>query len=156
MAANDAVSRLLDGVDPGLLEPPVNVIRLTLDPAGLAPRIVNLAEWRAHLLGRLRREHDASATSACSSWCAPTPTRPTPRAGPGAPSWWCRCVLRVGTTSCRFLSATTVFGTPREVTLSELAIEAFSPADDATRAGTGRELARARDGRERAAGRYGG
>src|SRR3954447_8205298 len=54
--ANDAVGRLIAGAAPELLEPPVNVLRLSLHPDGMAPRIVNLAEWRAHLLDRLGRE----------------------------------------------------------------------------------------------------
>src|SRR5690606_10586941 len=58
--ANRAVAPLLDGVDASLLAPPVNVLRLSLHPRGLAPRIVNLREWRAHLLSRLQRDIDAS------------------------------------------------------------------------------------------------
>ncbi|HZG66693.1 MAG TPA: helix-turn-helix domain-containing protein, partial [Herpetosiphonaceae bacterium] len=50
IASNDAVPPLLGGVDPSLLQPPVNVLRLSLHPAGLAPRIANLPEWRAHVL----------------------------------------------------------------------------------------------------------
>ena len=61
VAANDAVTRLLAGTAPALLQPPVNVLRLSLHPDGLAPRIANLAEWRAHLLARLRRQIDVSA-----------------------------------------------------------------------------------------------
>ena len=57
LAANDAVAPLLTGVDADLLRPPVNVMRLALHPAGLAPRIANLPEWRDHLLFRLRRQY---------------------------------------------------------------------------------------------------
>ena len=60
-AANRAVAPLVAGVDPALLRPPVNVLRLGLHPSGLAPRTVNLAEWRGHLLERLRQEIDVSA-----------------------------------------------------------------------------------------------
>lgn len=61
VAANSVVSRLIAGADPALLQPPVNVLRLSLHPDGLAPRIVNYREWRAHLLARLRRQIDLSA-----------------------------------------------------------------------------------------------
>lgn len=63
VARNDAVPPLLVGVDPALLEPPVNVLKLSLHPNGLAPRIVNLAEWREHLLDRLRKQIEATADS---------------------------------------------------------------------------------------------
>src|SRR5262249_58229469 len=59
--SNNAVPPLLAGVEPSLLQPPVNVLRLSLHPAGLAPRIANLAEWRSHLLARLRRQIEVSA-----------------------------------------------------------------------------------------------
>src|SRR5262245_47619621 len=61
VAANRTVRLLMGDVDPLLLEPPVNVLRLSLHPRGLAPRIANLAEWRSHLLARLRRQIDVSA-----------------------------------------------------------------------------------------------
>src|SRR5262245_62320471 len=60
LAANAAIPPLLSGIDPALLKPPVNVLRLSLHPAGLAPRIANLPEWRAHLLERLRQQVDVS------------------------------------------------------------------------------------------------
>jgi hypothetical protein len=56
VAANDAVPLLIAGAAADLLEPPVNVLRLSLHPDGMAPRIVNLAEWRAHLIDRLGRD----------------------------------------------------------------------------------------------------
>jgi len=59
--ANDAVGWLMAGVDPALMAPPVNVMRLALHPSGLAPRTINLAAWRAHLLTRLHRQVDLSA-----------------------------------------------------------------------------------------------
>jgi len=61
VAANDAVTRLLAGTASALLRPPVNVLRLSLHPEGLAPRIANLQEWRTHLLARLRRQIEVSA-----------------------------------------------------------------------------------------------
>src|SRR5581483_7599013 len=61
VASNGALLQLYEGVAPHLLAPPVNVMRLSLSPDGLAPRIVNLAEWRAHLLARVRRQIDLTA-----------------------------------------------------------------------------------------------
>src|SRR5205823_10722677 len=61
VAANNAVGRIIGGADAALLQPPVNVLRLSLHPQGLAPRIANLPEWRAHLLARLRRQVEVSA-----------------------------------------------------------------------------------------------
>ena len=61
LASNQAVPPLMAGADPELLRAPVNVMRLSLHPKGLAPRIANLAEWRAHLLARLQHQIDATA-----------------------------------------------------------------------------------------------
>jgi transcriptional regulator with XRE-family HTH domain len=146
VAANDAVYGLLAGVSPRLLEPPVNVIRLTLEPDGLAPQIVNLAEWRAHLLGRLQREYDASGDPRLADLVAAyqpedgTPDTADAHGTAGTPGLVVPLVLRVDEHELSLISATTVFGTTREITLSELAIETFYPADAATRAlltGTG-------------------
>jgi transcriptional regulator with XRE-family HTH domain len=61
VASNRIVPMLLQGIEPSVLQPPVNVLRLSLHPAGLAPRIANLGQWRRHLLDRLRRQIDATA-----------------------------------------------------------------------------------------------
>lgn len=137
VSANDAVYGLLDGVDPALLEPPVNVIRLSLHPRGLAPRIVNLGEWRAHLLRRLRREYDASGAPRLAALLGELGEELPTGAVPPTTGLVVPLRLRVGDRTLSLLSTTTVFGTPREVTLAELAIEAFLPADDATRAALG-------------------
>lgn len=137
LMANDAVGRWMRHVtEPALLQPPVNVLRVSLHPGGLAPHVGNLAEWRAHVLHRLDRQvaqapdptlaalrnelagypvpdHDAAVDTALSAIAVPL-------------------VLRFGGPTLRFLSTTTVFGTPTEVSLSELAIETFFPADDGT------------------------
>ena len=60
VAANAAVAPMLEGIDQSLLTPPVNVLRVSLHPSGLAPRIVNFAEWRGHLLERLRRQVEST------------------------------------------------------------------------------------------------
>jgi hypothetical protein len=132
---------LLGGADPSLLEPPINVLRLSLHPDGVAPRIANLAEWRAHILARLRQQMDISADAVLvalyeelSGYPAPSvdPRRPPPRheAEFGTVVVPLQLASEEGTLS--FFSTTTVFGTPIDVTLAELAIEAFFPADAAT------------------------
>lgn len=138
--ANAAVTPLLTGIeDPGLLEAPVNVLRLSLHPKGLAPRIANLPEWRRHLVHRqqiaatgntdlddLLEELQSYPGSAAIRSVLPG-TSPDP-AGIFVPL---RLASKDGLLS--FFSTTTVFGTPLDVTMSELAIEAFFPADDETR-----------------------
>lgn len=124
-------------IDPILMEPPVNVIRLSLHERGLAPRIVNLGEWRAHLVQRLRREHDVSRDPRLHDLLAEVASGPDDASQTQTPGLVVPLQLRAGGTVLSFISTTTVFGTPREVTLSELAIEAFYPADDATRSALG-------------------
>lgn len=131
VAANDAVYALLDGVDAALLEPPVNVVRLALHPDGLAPRIVNLAAWHDHLVERLAREHAVSADPRLRALLDEV-GRPGERAA-DPPGLVVPLRLRSGDRELSLISTTTVFGTPREVTVSELAIETFLPADAATR-----------------------
>lgn len=139
ISANAAVFPLLAGVSPGLLEPPVNVLRLSLHPDGLAPRIANLGQWRAHLLHRLRQQiaisNDADLAALLGELeaypapdCAVPPPAIADLAGVAVP-------LHLVTTEgalLSFLSTTTVFGTPIDITLSELALESFFPADRAT------------------------
>ncbi|HYE00910.1 MAG TPA: helix-turn-helix transcriptional regulator [Alphaproteobacteria bacterium] len=140
VAANAAVPPLLAGLDePALLKPPVNVLRLSLHPGGLAPRIANLAEWRGHLLERLAHQIDLTADPRLVALrreleAYPVPAGPAPE-GPAAPDYAGVLVpLRIATPAgvLSFVSTTTVFGTPVDVTLSELAIEALLPADAAT------------------------
>jgi len=138
IASNNAVPPLLAGVDPSLLRPPVNALRLSLNPAGLAPRIANLAEWRSHLLARLRRQIEVTADPVLEALLNELCGYPAPGesaengcageyAGVVVPF---RIVTEQGVLS--FISATTIFGTPVDVTLSELALESFFPADAAT------------------------
>ena len=138
VAANGAVAPLLVGVDPTLLDPPVNVLRLSLHPDGLAPRIDNLLEWRAHLLARLRGQALTTGDPVLRELSHELSGLPVPLRGEKPSIATTRIAvplrLRVGESVLAFLSTTTVFGTPLDVTLSELAIEAFLPADDATRA----------------------
>ena len=134
--ANDAIRLLTAGVAPHLLEPPVNVLRLSLHPDGLAPRIVNLPEWRAHLLERLARERVISGDPALAA------LHEELAAYPGGGSDGPREVtvtdiavplrVRAGDAELTFISTVTTFGTATDVTVSELSIESFFPADEHT------------------------
>lgn len=135
VAANAAVAPLLAGCAPHLLEGPANVLRLSLHPEGLAPRILNLAEWRAHLLERLRRQAVTTGDAMLDALVAELEAYPFPDgAGQledlGGVAIPLRLASPLGELS--FISTTTVFGTPLDVTLDELAIEAFYPADVVT------------------------
>jgi transcriptional regulator with XRE-family HTH domain len=139
VASNGALQPMYAGVAAALLEPPVNAARLSLHPDGLAPRIVNYAEWRAHLLARLRREIDLTADPGLIAlleealgW--PHPPSAAPARPNQAPEMVIPFTLRIGDDVVSFLSTTMVFGTSVEVTLSELALECFFPADPATAA----------------------
>jgi transcriptional regulator with XRE-family HTH domain len=140
VAANAAVPLLLDGVSPALLQPPVNVLRLGLHPDGLAPRIVNYAEWRGHLLERLQRQVDSAGDPVLVELLAELRAYPAPPATiatlappeEGHPDVVVPFRLATRSGILSFLSTTTVFGTPVDVTLSELAVESFFPADAAT------------------------
>ena len=128
------------GTPPALLQPPVNVLRLSLHPEGLAPRIVNLAEWRGHLLARLRRQIDVSADPILVELMTELRSYPVSNAvGKGASASdqdYAGVIvpLRLVTKNrvLSFFSTTAVFGTPVDITLSELALESFFPADAAT------------------------
>jgi len=134
VAANDAVPLLTEGAAAALLEPPVNVLRLSMHPEGMASRIVNLAEWRAHLLHRLNHDIESSgdpALIALRDELAAYPS-PPPATRPDIRAILVPMRVRVRGTVLSLFSTTTVFGTPRDVTLSELAIESFYPADAPT------------------------
>jgi transcriptional regulator with XRE-family HTH domain len=140
LAANGAVAPLLAGASPSLLRPPVNVLRLSLHPDGLAPRIVNLPQWRAHLLERLSRQVDATADPVLvelhdelRSYPAHHP-RTVPPSAPDDGGAGIFVPLRLATDDgvLSLISTTTVFGSPMDVMLEELALECFFPADAAT------------------------
>jgi transcriptional regulator with XRE-family HTH domain len=140
VSANAAAEALMQGVDPALRVPPVNVLRVSLHPAGLAPRIVNLGEWRAHIRERLRRQIQATADPvliALRDELAGYPSgRSAGSAGAGTDAAGVAVALRIalGVDVLDFITTTTVFGTPVDITLSELAIESFFPANPATAA----------------------
>ncbi|MDF0530606.1 helix-turn-helix transcriptional regulator [Tsukamurella sp. 8F] len=134
--ANPGVAPFLAGCAAHLLEPPVNVVRLSLHPEGLAPRIVGAAAWRAQLLQQVAARADRTADprlfallEECRGYAIADGDAPAPPSGPvlelvvraddGAP-------LRLFTVASEVL-------TPNDVTVDELHLETFLPADDETR-----------------------
>lgn len=135
VAANAAVPALLDGVDPGLLAPPVNVLRLSLHPDGLAPRIRNLAQWRSHVLDRLARQAAQTGDPALHALHAELVALPggaDAHAHEALADLAVPLRLAVGGQELTFLSTVTTFGTATDITLAEISVEAFLPADAAT------------------------
>ena len=140
LAANQAVGILLKGVDAALLEPPVNMLRLCLHPRGFTPRIVNYSEWRRSVIDYLDRQVEITADEFLIELLAELKSYPRPgTARDGRPDD-ARSDTRIsiplrlmtGEGELSFISTVTVFGTPIDVTLSELAIETFFPADERT------------------------
>ncbi len=138
MASNAMVAPILAGVSQRLLTPPVNVMRLAFHPEGLAPMTVNLAEWCGHLLERLRRQIDATADAQLIKLYGELKEYPIPARGARdrrpMESVAIPFQIRFGEQVLSFISTTMVFGTPVDITLSELALETFFPADEATAA----------------------
>ena len=136
VAANRMVAPLLAGIPERLLAPPLNVLRLAFHPEGMAPRTVNLAEWCGHLLERLHRQCEATADAELLKLYEELKSYPIPaRSAPiSADSVAIPLRLRLGTDVLSFFSTTMVFGTPVDITLSELALETFFPADGHTAA----------------------
>jgi transcriptional regulator with XRE-family HTH domain len=139
LASNGAVRLLLDGVASSLLAPPMNALRLSLHPEGLAPRVLNFASWRSHLLHRLRQQQAATGDPLLASLMAELAAYPVPEGMvadeqvlDGAIVVPLRLATAQGVLS--FISTTTVFGTPLDVTLAEIALETFLPADITTSA----------------------
>ena len=130
--ANSGIDRLVAGCSAALLEPPVNVLRLSLHPDGMAPRIRNLPQWRGHLLARL--EHQLRVTGDVELARLHGELREYPGGIEHAPRDSLVVPLRLATEDgeLSFFSTTTVFGTPMDVTVAELAIESFFPADERT------------------------
>ncbi|WP_218566776.1 helix-turn-helix domain-containing protein [Vallicoccus soli] len=136
--ANAAVPALLDGVAPDLLEPPLNVLRLTLHSRGLAPRLLNLPRWRAHLLLQLDRRIAAtgddrlrSLRSEVRAYPAPAGEGPEP-SEPSEHDTVLPMVLRVGESTVSMFSIAAALSTAGDVTLDELTVESFYPSDDAS------------------------
>ena len=145
VAANRSVAPLLAGAAPELLEPPLNVLRLSLHPSGLAPRIANLPQWRAYVLARLSREAELTGDPVLAALLAELRGYASgdgeggdgrsagDRIDDGA-ALPVLVPLRLRTDAgvLSFVSTTTVFGSAVDVTVAELAIESFLPADEAT------------------------
>jgi transcriptional regulator with XRE-family HTH domain len=137
LAHNRTVPLLLDGVDAALLKPPVNVLRLSLHPQGLAPRIVNLVQWREHLFWRLKHQIDLSGDPVLVELLTELQALPFDASrshgasiDPAGVAVPLQFSTPQGTLS--FIGTTTVFGTPVDITLAELALETFFPADSHT------------------------
>jgi len=136
VAGNRGLAVLIEGVDPALMAPPVNVLRVSLHPDGLAPRILNLGQWRGHLLARLEREVTLSGDAALAA------LRDELLEYPGAPyeddaeiAGDIAVPLRIAAPDGRelsFFSTVATFGTAIDVTVAELSIESFFPADAQT------------------------
>jgi transcriptional regulator with XRE-family HTH domain len=134
VSANRMVMPLLEGIPARLLGQPFNVLRLSFHPEALAARTVNLAEWCGHLLERLHRQCEATADPELiklyhdlKAW--PIPARAAPLASDSVAIPF---KMRLGGDVLSFFSTTMIFGTPVDITLSELAVETFFPADDLT------------------------
>jgi transcriptional regulator with XRE-family HTH domain len=137
VSANRATQRLLAAtIAPALLAPPVNVLRASLHPEGLAPHIANLPVWRGHILARLRQQIAATADPVLADLARELAGYPggTEHPGPADSGLVIPLQLRLGEQVLSLFGTVTVFGTPVDVTLAELALEAFYPADDATAA----------------------
>jgi transcriptional regulator with XRE-family HTH domain len=140
VSANQAAMRFMSSVDPSLLQPPVNVMRVSLHPKGLSAQIDNFAEWRAHVFHRLRRQIAITADPTLSALLTELQEYALPPGTSGAPPRNLQdyagvvvpMVLNSPAGKLAFFSTITVFGTPVDITLSELALEAFFPADAAT------------------------
>jgi transcriptional regulator with XRE-family HTH domain len=141
VSANRVIPLLLTGVAPELLAAPVNVMRLSLHPQGLAPRIVNFPEWRRHLLDRLRQQIALSADPVLIDLMKELQSYPEPAGTdanehPASPYAAVAVPFQLATDGgvLSFFSTTTIFGTPVDITLSELAMECFFPANAETSA----------------------
>ncbi|MFF4833717.1 helix-turn-helix domain-containing protein [Streptomyces sp. NPDC001315] len=139
VAANRGITMLLAGVAESLLAPPLNAMRLTLHPEGLAPRIRNLREWRGHLLAQMERQIALYRSDALRALYEEVAAYPVPETGPedrepAEPVPYFALPMQVEHEGrvLSFISSISTFNTPMDVTVAELAIETFLPADPAT------------------------
>jgi transcriptional regulator with XRE-family HTH domain len=136
--SNSALPQLYERCSADLLRQPINAVRLVLHPLGMGPRIINFVEWRAHTITVLRQQIETvpdpviqALLTEVMNYPAPTSgVAPATTEGPQRYATPLQIATRLGTVS--FLNTTTVFGTPTDVTLSELALEMLFPADEAT------------------------
>jgi hypothetical protein len=145
--SNGALPQLYEGCSEELLRRPVNAMRLIMHPAGLGSRIINYGEWRSYSLSLLRHQAETSADSFLRSLLAEIAAYPSPHDRRPEPDLQrherLATPLRIATRfgEVAFLNTITVFGTPNDVTLSELALEMLFPADAQTIDIVGRMLA---------------
>jgi transcriptional regulator with XRE-family HTH domain len=140
ITANSAVAPLMSLVtEKALLQPPVNVMRLSLHPQGLSPRVVNLSEWRRHMLDRLHRQitltNDRSLLPLLEELRGYAGAQyDAPLTHDALESIFVPFQLRTDHEVLSFFSTTTVFGTAVDITLAELTLESFFPANSETAA----------------------
>lgn len=138
VAANRGIAMLLDGLPEHLLVPPLNTMRITLHPEGLAPRIRNFAEWRGHLLAQMERQIALARSAPLNALyeevsAYPVADRPQDAAPEEAvPQIALPLVIEYDGHLLSFVSSIATFNTPMDVTVAELAIETLLPADAAT------------------------
>ncbi|MGW4436135.1 helix-turn-helix domain-containing protein [Streptomyces sp. NPDC004596] len=138
VAANRGIAMLLEGVADELMTPAPNAMRLTLHPGGLAPRIRNLREWRGHLLAQMERQIALDRSDQLRALYEEVAGYPVPEDAPGeepaGPVAYFALPLRIEHQGriLSFVSSISTFNTPMDVTVAELAIETFLPADPAT------------------------
>ena len=132
--SNQAVALLVQGCAPHLLEPPVNVLRLSLHPDGMAPRIINLAQWRAHLMEQLHRRSLQTSDPKLIALEQELHTYPQDQVvdAPAPTDVVLPLRLRAGADELSFFSISAVVSTAADVTVEELQIESFFPADRVT------------------------
>ncbi|XRQ15943.1 helix-turn-helix domain-containing protein [Actinomadura welshii] len=131
LLTNRAVEPFLAGVDPELLRPPVNLVRLGLHPRGFAPLVVNLADVRAVFRARIRRQLAAAPDPALTALYEELlePAAEDPPGGSAESDVLIPMTLRLDGREVRLFSTITTFGTPMDITLDEIAIESYYPAD---------------------------
>ena len=141
VAANRGIAILLDGLPEHLLTPPLNAMRITLHPEGLAPKIRNLREWRGHLLAQMERQIALARSTELrelydevAAYPVPDPpdTEPPPADAAPAPPFALPLRIEHEGRVLSFVSSISTFNTPMDVTVAELAIETLLPADPAT------------------------
>lgn len=134
--ANGAAAFFMEGAAPELLKPPLNVLRLSMHPDGMARNIVNLAEWRAHMIDRVRRHVALTADASLAQLYRELRSFPGDVGEAAAPPAGSGVVvplrMRVDGRELSFFSTIATFGTPVDITVAELAIESFYPADTPT------------------------
>jgi transcriptional regulator with XRE-family HTH domain len=141
VAANRGIAMLMEGIPESLLAPPLNAMRLTLHPEGLAPRIRNLREWRGHLLAQMERQIALDRSEALRAVYDEVKAYPVAdrdavaddgEGGEAVPYFALPMVIEHDGQVLSFVSSISTFNTPMDVTVAELAIETFLPADPAT------------------------